>query len=83
MSLNVRGGDSRVLQKEGLPLYATCTQCNHVSQLNVPHLGERFDWKTMLKDLAPRLRCMRCRQRGASLTVTLPVKRCPTCQRPI
>jgi hypothetical protein len=46
-------------------------------------LGQTLGWKTMWKELAPRLRCMRCRQRGASLTISLPVRRCPMCQRPI
>jgi hypothetical protein len=47
MALYVRGGTLESLEKEGLPLYATCQHCNHVSQLNIQHLGQTLGWKMM------------------------------------
>jgi hypothetical protein len=57
--------------------------CHHFSQLNLAVLAKRVGWKAQWSELAPRLRCMMCGHRGATLTVVRPVARCPMCQRPL
>jgi hypothetical protein len=44
-------------------LVARC-RCGHISNLDVVALALRHGPETRLKDLAPRLRCSRCHQKG-------------------
>lgn len=71
------------IDEHRLPLYASCRRCDHVSQLQVRSLLISMGRRMTLREIEPRLRCVRCRARGATLTVVKPVRRCPMCQRPL
>lgn len=71
------------LDEHRLPLYASCQRCNHMSQLPVRSLMVSLGRRMTMREMESRLRCARCKARGATLTVVKPVRRCPTCQRPL
>lgn len=69
-------------EDKGLDVVAKCRRCGHEAVMNLSKLIGHFGYRMHFELLEPRLRCRRCRARGASLETRGPQPRvCPTCKR--
>jgi hypothetical protein len=67
----------------GFDLVAKCLRCGHESVMNLSKLIGHFGARTSYEQLEPKMRCRRCRARGATLTAQRTKRICPTCKRPL
>ncbi|HEY7640357.1 MAG TPA: hypothetical protein VH814_11575 [Steroidobacteraceae bacterium] len=68
---------------KGLEVVAKCRRCGHESVMNLSKLIGHFGHRMHFEQLAPRLRCRRCKARSASLQTQQTKRICPTCNQVI
>jgi hypothetical protein len=58
--------------ESGVPVFIVCIHCKRIARPDYLLIARIVGWAAMIDDVARRLRCKGCKQRGAKFTVTRP-----------
>jgi len=59
----------------GRPVFLVCLNCGRFTMPKLQAIASAAGWRTKVSEIAPRLRCTSCKQRGAYFTLSRPVGR--------